>query len=80
MLINNAGVAQGKLIVDLTPEDIYQYVIFTHFAHQRLKRTVRTFGVNTLAHFWTLKAFLPGMIKNKTGHIVSLVLYYDEIF
>ncbi|KAG1752549.1 retinal short-chain dehydrogenase reductase [Suillus paluster] len=55
MLINNAGVAQGKLIINLKPEDIYQ-----------------TFGVNTLAHFWTLKAFLPGMIKNKTGHIVTM--------
>jgi len=55
MLINNAGVVQGKLIVDLKPEDIYQ-----------------TFGVNTLAHFWTLKAFLPGMIENKTGHIVTV--------
>jgi len=55
MLINNAGVVQGKLIVELKPEDIYQ-----------------TFGVNTLAHFWTLKAFLPGMIENKIGHIVTL--------
>ncbi|KAG2155034.1 retinal short-chain dehydrogenase reductase [Suillus bovinus] len=55
MLVNNAGVVQGKLIVDLTPNDVYQ-----------------TFGVNTLAHFWTLKAFLPGMIKNKTGHIVTM--------
>jgi len=55
MLVNNAGVVQGKLIIDLKPEDVYQ-----------------TFGVNTLAHFWTLKAFLPGMIKNKTGHIVTM--------
>jgi len=31
----------------------------------------RTFDVNTLAHFWTLKAFLPEMIKKKSGHIVS---------
>lgn len=34
----------------------------------------RTFAVNTLSHFWTLKAFLPGMIKQKAGHIVS---YFD---
>jgi len=32
----------------------------------------RTFDVNTLAHFWTLKAFLPEMIKNKSGHIVTV--------
>ncbi|OBZ76728.1 Short-chain dehydrogenase/reductase family 16C member 6 [Grifola frondosa] len=55
MLINNAGVVQGKLLLDLTPEDIQQ-----------------TFSVNTIAHFWTLKAFLPEMIKQKTGHIVNV--------
>ncbi|KAJ3479327.1 hypothetical protein NLI96_g9138 [Meripilus lineatus] len=54
ILINNAGVVQGKLLVDLKPEDVQQ-----------------TFGVNTLAHFWTLKAFLPEMIKKNSGHIVS---------
>jgi len=55
VLINNAGVVQGKLILDLTPEDIRQ-----------------TFDVNTLAHFWTLKAFLPEMIKQKSGHIITV--------
>jgi len=55
VLINNAGVVQGKLLLDLTPADVKQ-----------------TFDVNTLAHFWTLKAFLPGMIKEKTGHIITV--------
>ncbi|TFK83113.1 retinal short-chain dehydrogenase/reductase [Polyporus arcularius HHB13444] len=55
MLINNAGVVQGKAILDLSPEDVQQ-----------------TFAVNTLAHFWTLKAFLPEMIKQKTGHIINV--------
>jgi len=55
VLINNAGVVQGKLILDLKPEDVKQ-----------------TFEVNTLAHFWILKAFLPEMIKQKTGHIVTM--------
>lgn len=32
----------------------------------------RTFQVNTLAHIWTIKHFLPGMIKNKRGHIVAI--------
>ncbi|KAF7355520.1 hypothetical protein MSAN_01469000 [Mycena sanguinolenta] len=56
IIVNNAGVVQGKLILDLSPEDIQQ-----------------TFGVNTLAHFWILKAFLPGMIEKKKGHIASLI-------
>jgi len=32
----------------------------------------QTFNVNTLATFWTLKAFLPGMIKEEKGHIVTV--------
>ncbi|KAF7301907.1 hypothetical protein MIND_00756700 [Mycena indigotica] len=55
ILINNAGVVQGKLLLDLDPEDVQQ-----------------TFNVNTLSHFWTLKAFLPGMIEKKKGHIVTV--------
>ncbi|KAJ3534274.1 hypothetical protein NM688_g7160 [Phlebia brevispora] len=55
VLINNAGVVQGKLLLDLKPEDVQQ-----------------TFSVNTLAHFWTLKAFLPGMIEQKKGHIINV--------
>ncbi|KAF9569259.1 NAD(P)-binding protein [Agrocybe pediades] len=55
ILINNAGVVQGKLLVDLTAEDIQQ-----------------TFGVNTLSHYWILKAFLPSLLKRKAGHIVTM--------
>jgi len=31
-----------------------------------------TIDVNTTAHFWTVKAFLPGMIDNEEGHIVTI--------
>ncbi|KAJ7572532.1 retinal short-chain dehydrogenase/reductase [Mycena floridula] len=55
MIVNNAGVVQGKSLVDLSEKDVQQ-----------------TFGVNTLAHFWILKAFLPGMIARKTGHIITV--------
>lgn len=55
VIVNNAGVVQGKLILDLSPSEIEQ-----------------TFGVNTLAHFWTLKAFLPAMIERKEGHVVTV--------
>jgi all-trans-retinol dehydrogenase (NAD+) len=33
---------------------------------------IRTFQVNTLALFWTTKAFLPDMLKRKKGHIVTI--------
>ncbi|PPQ77662.1 hypothetical protein CVT25_011097 [Psilocybe cyanescens] len=61
ILINNAGVVQGKSIVDLSAEDIQQ-----------------TFGANTLSHFWILKAFLPGLLKQKTGHIASHYVFCYE--
>ncbi|CAG4956710.1 unnamed protein product [Parnassius apollo] len=32
----------------------------------------RTFDVNVLAHFWTVKAFLPAMIEQNNGHIVTI--------
>lgn len=32
----------------------------------------RTFQVNTLAHFWTVRAFLPGMMARGRGHIVTI--------
>ena len=32
----------------------------------------RTFQVNALALFWTVRAFLPGMIKQGKGHVVNI--------
>ena len=32
----------------------------------------KAFAINTLAHFWTVKAFLPDMIKQNSGHIVTI--------
>ncbi|XP_009953798.1 PREDICTED: estradiol 17-beta-dehydrogenase 11-like isoform X2 [Leptosomus discolor] len=32
----------------------------------------RMFEVNILAHFWTTRAFLPTMMKNNYGHIVTV--------
>ncbi|KAH9999947.1 retinal short-chain dehydrogenase/reductase [Russula vinacea] len=73
ILVNNAGVVQGKLILDLSPEDIRQSVPLLLIASISNHLTyARTFDVNTLAHFWTLKAFLPEMIKKKSGHIVTV--------
>lgn len=31
-----------------------------------------TFGVNTMALFWTTKAFLPEMLRRNSGHIVTI--------
>ncbi|KAG9509386.1 Short-chain dehydrogenase/reductase family 16C member 6 [Fragariocoptes setiger] len=32
----------------------------------------RTFQVNSLAHIWTIREFLPRMIENNQGHIVAI--------
>jgi all-trans-retinol dehydrogenase (NAD+) len=32
----------------------------------------RTFQVNTLALFWTARAFLPGMLERDSGHVVTI--------
>ncbi|KAF8591492.1 retinal short-chain dehydrogenase/reductase [Ramaria rubella] len=55
VIINNAGVVQGKLILDLSAEDVNQ-----------------TFSTNLFSHFWILKAFLPQMVKQKAGHVVTV--------
>lgn len=55
VLVNNAGVVSGSLLLDIPDEEI-----------------VRTFDVNALALFWTVKAFLPAMIEARQGHIVTI--------
>jgi len=35
-------------------------------------KIIRTYDVNVLAHFWTIKSFLPDMISMKKGHIVNI--------
>lgn len=42
------------------------------------EKIVKTLEVNTMAHFWTLKAFLPDMIKNDHGHIVTIASIVGE--
>ncbi|CAE7090834.1 unnamed protein product [Rhizoctonia solani] len=55
IIVNNAGVVQGKRVVDLSVADVQQ-----------------TLGTNVASHFWTLKAFLPNMIKEKKGHVITV--------
>ncbi|KAH6998081.1 hypothetical protein BKA56DRAFT_664708 [Ilyonectria sp. MPI-CAGE-AT-0026] len=58
VVINNAGVARGKTVLEAQPSDI-------RF----------TFDVNTLAPYWTAKTFLPNMVTNNHGMIVTVSSY-----
>jgi len=58
ILINNAGVARGKNILDATEKDV-------RF----------TFDVNTLAHYWMAKEFVPAMVAKDHGMIVTVASF-----
>jgi all-trans-retinol dehydrogenase (NAD+) len=55
VLINNAGIVDGKPLLEASDEEV-----------------ARTFAVNTLAPFRTVRAFLPGMKERRAGHIVTI--------
>ncbi|KAH7081662.1 hypothetical protein BKA63DRAFT_435683 [Paraphoma chrysanthemicola] len=55
VLINNAGVARGKTILESTEKDINL-----------------TFKVNAFAHYYLTQQFLPNMIENNHGMIVTV--------
>ncbi|KAI9048288.1 hypothetical protein LZ554_008083 [Drepanopeziza brunnea f. sp. 'monogermtubi'] len=55
VVINNAGVARGKNILDASEKEV-------RF----------TFDVNTLAHYWMAKEFVPSMVKANHGMIVTV--------
>jgi len=55
IIINNAGVARGKRILDSSEKDV-------RF----------TFEVNTLAHYWIAKEFLPSLVNGNHGMVVTV--------
>jgi short-subunit dehydrogenase len=58
ILINNAGVARGKSILESSEKDV-------RF----------TFEVNTLAHYWLAKEFVPSIAKRNHGMIVTVASF-----
>jgi all-trans-retinol dehydrogenase (NAD+) len=59
----------GKVDVIINNAAIVSGESFLECSDEQLERTVR---VNLLAHFWTVKAFLPHMIQTNSGHIVTV--------
>ncbi|KAK9448497.1 uncharacterized protein V1518DRAFT_419129 [Limtongia smithiae] len=65
ILINNAAIAQGKSLLDLSYEEIDKCL-----------------EVNLHSQFYTVKAFLPGMLKLRRGYVVivsSVIAYIGPV-
>ena len=77
MLINNAGIVSGGRFLEIPDEKIVRTM-----EGECILTSPLTYGnscyvltVNSLAHFWTLKAFLPDMRLANYGHIVTIASY-----
>ena len=55
ILINNAGIVQGKSVTELNE-----------------KLASKSLIVNMECHLWLVREFIPAMIDNNSGHIVSI--------
>ena len=36
------------------------------------EKIIRTFDVNIMAYFWTMKTFMPDMNSHKQGHMINI--------
>ena len=59
----------GKVDILINNAGVVSGRPFLECTDQQLRRTME---VNILAHFWTVKAFLPDMIRSNSGHIVTV--------
>lgn len=69
MLVNNAGVVTGKKLINCSIPEIERLILGLKYITVSLCRTIK---VNVLGHFYLIKAFLPGLIQQKSGHILSV--------
>ena len=85
VLVNNAGVVSGKTLLELSNAEI-RFLFFSPFFYILTPRKVcespfgwlrslcrRTIGVNLMAHYWTLRAFLPTLMEQDGGAAVVTV-------
>ncbi|XP_075259556.1 short-chain dehydrogenase/reductase family 16C member 6-like [Convolutriloba macropyga] len=56
ILINNAGIVTSNSLITEKDDE----------------GVIKTFEVNAISHFWTTKAFLPGMKSQGFGHVVTI--------
>lgn len=63
ILVNNAGVVSQK------GPNVVPGPAFLSIPDEKI---IKTIDINTLALFWTSKAFLPSMLERNSGHIVTI--------
>ncbi|CAD1474449.1 unnamed protein product, partial [Heterotrigona itama] len=59
----------GDVTILINNAGIMPCQLFTKHTPEQIKRI---FDINIMAHFWVLQTFLPNMIQNNYGHIVSI--------
>ncbi|XP_062560007.1 estradiol 17-beta-dehydrogenase 11-like [Armigeres subalbatus] len=59
----------GHVDILVNNAGIIPFLVPDEYSPENIRRMV---NVNLLSHFWTIKAFLPGMYHRKRGHIVGL--------
>jgi all-trans-retinol dehydrogenase (NAD+) len=59
----------GKVDILMNNAGVVSGRPFLECTDEQLRRTME---VNTLAHFWTVKAFLPDMVRANSGYIVTI--------
>jgi all-trans-retinol dehydrogenase (NAD+) len=59
----------GKVDILVNNAGVVNGKPFLECSDEELRRTME---VNILSHFWTVKAFLPDMIKADSGHLVTI--------
>jgi all-trans-retinol dehydrogenase (NAD+) len=71
VLINNAGIGTGKTVLDVRVPLIWYCDSLTILQTSNAD-CERLFKVNLLSHFVLIREFLPGMLRQKKGHIVTI--------
>ena len=71
ILVNNAGIVSGSTLLETPDTKIVKTFEVRIFKDVTLT-LLSLLQVNILAHFWTIKAFMPDMIKHQNGHIVNV--------
>jgi all-trans-retinol dehydrogenase (NAD+) len=59
----------GKIDIIINNAGVVSGKPFLECSDEQLEQTLR---VNVLAHFWTVRAFLPDMVRTNSGHIVTV--------